>query len=167
MLIGALVALPLFVIVIVLCFRRRKAAATERARKFVDDPLSQHDRIGSPGEASEARHVGKLGTPFHRVMHPRRKGALRATPLRAGENYKPKPKQARAILQKAGRDGTRGADTNTGAQEAQRLLEEENQALRMRIREMETLPNVHWSVGHAGVPESDAPPDYDEAAIAL
>ena len=100
-------------------------------------------------------------------MHPRRKGALRATPLRAGENYKPKPKQARAILQKAGRDGTRGADTNTGAQEAQRLLEEENQALRMRIREMEGLATVHSSGIRASAPESDAPPDYDDAGIVL
>ena len=85
-LVGALVALFFFVIAVVLCVRRRRrgsaAAATERAHRFVDAPPDLQ-RLVRRGETDDAHTMG--GTPFHRVTHPRRKGALRnAAPLRAG-----------------------------------------------------------------------------------
>ena len=166
-LVGALVALFFFVIAVVLCVRRRRrgsaAAATERAHRFVDAPPDLQ-RLVRRGETDDAHAMG--GTPFHRVTHPLRKYALRnAAPLRAGENHKRNP--ARAMFARAEQASGDGG-TNAGVREAQQLqLAEENLVLRMRIREMESLSNVHSSAGRAGAPDSDAPPDYDDAGIAL
>ena len=52
--------------------------------------------------------------------------------------------------------------SDTGAPQAQFQLAEENLALRTRIREMEGM-----SIMHSSASESDTPPDYDDAGIAL
>ncbi len=166
-LVSALVPL-LFLGIIVMLFirwrrRRRSAAANERAQRFVGIPLDLHAQLRR-GETNEALRVGK--TPFHRVMHPQRKGALPGTLLRAGENHIP----ARAMFARAEHAlDTASADRIASARQAQLRLAEENLALRMRIREMEGLAmsNVHSSGGRASAAESVAPPDYEEVGIVL
>ena len=111
------------------------ATATERAHRFTDIAFDPR-RLVRPGEANEARPVGK--TEIQHVAQPRRKGAPRAAPLRAGENHR---MPARAVFARAARASEmQGADhTAAGARQAQLQLAEENLALRMRIRQIEGL----------------------------
>ena len=160
-LVGALVPFLFLVMIGVLFVRRRRrrlaAAGTELAHRFVGIPLDSHV-YPRRGETNEALRVGK--TRFHRITRPRGKGA---PPLRAGENHR-----ARTIFM--GAEQTMeppSGDPNARARQAQLQLAEENLALRMRIREMEGLATVHSSGRRASAPESDAPPDYDDAGIVL
>ena len=130
----------------------------ERVQRFVGIPLDLHAQLRR-GETNEALRVGK--TPILHITHPWQKGAPHEIPLRARERHRP-----RAIFVRA--EQTLGtAVSDPSARQAQLQLAEENLALRMRIREMEGLATVHSSGRRASAPESDAPPDYDDAGIVL
>ena len=94
-------------------------------------------------------------TLFHGKTHSRREGSLRTTQPGAEENDR-----AQAVFVQSVE--MQDADRGDSARQAQLQLAEENLALRMRIREMEGLSNVRSSAS-----ESDAPPNYDDAGIAL
>ncbi len=137
--------------------RRRRAAraatVTERAHRFDDIPLDSQIHL-LRAETNEAYPMDK--TLYHRTKHLKRKGSLRVTPLGA-EGAHGMFMQAEQALE------TTEAERSSSARQAQIQLAEENRALRVRIREMEGLPNTRST----SASESDTPPDYYEAGIAL